>query len=775
MVATIENIVNHIKSVKNQSHNKQGICLLLGAGADISSGGILFRELKIQFMKENGYEITQDIADNKLDREFEKIVNSLSQNGRCETLDNIMRKKSMPSEGYELLVMLAEMGYIDAVITTNFDYLLEETQNLLNIKPFTIFTPGKSIPQKYYLRNSKISPIYLKMHGDLSDRLVTHLTSEELESQNYSAEFINLFKYIIKKNSVLIIGYGGYDSLITDLFKQEMGELSDVYWCNISEPDEKSDLVSALKASNKLKYVNISFDKLFQELAMTFLKDVTLRNANPIFLPTVVKSKIQNQKELYVNKIRFPDTIISRKNETEQLEKFLQTYDEKCAVITGKYKIGKTCFIYKIMESFQDITFFPIIFDMKHGILENIALALGYETKVSFSLMYSFLNWWDQKKEHLVFIIDNLFNEECYNKFTENYYIEFFNFINISREFKYIQFVLCFQDNVYTKIKTSNIFASCRINKYTKINMKNFSNKEVQLLLRKYDKNYTVNSLEYNPLLNIPYVWEIIKSNNIDLSNDRNFFELYIDALYQNLQNSDSNITKHALNSTLMDIAYAQLFLKDIKLDNNKLEVYDFLKKQEIINEKNKIKYPEFLIYLCSKQFLKTNSWEETIIDNIIPIIQNSIKLSDLQIQAISTVFSMCKKIDDIGFVLNQLNMIVKNEITQLQTKVIINILCCCYKNNKDLFVGYINQIDIDIYTSNLQKYLLKLFVEFCPPLLVKLNNENIKLAYSAFIFKNDLLYQQLKKSSLKVCNSIYSSTNAIIVVLHLLTILGMG
>lgn len=50
------------------------------------------------------------------------------------------------------------------------------------------------------------------------------------------------------------------------------------------------------------------------------------------------------------------------------------------------------------MESFQDITFFPIIFDMKHGILENIALALGMETKVSFSLMYSFLNWWESKK-----------------------------------------------------------------------------------------------------------------------------------------------------------------------------------------------------------------------------------------------------------------------------------------------------------------------------------------------------------------------------------------
>ena len=190
MSATIDNIINHISSVKKGEHSKHGICVLLGAGADISSGGILFRELKIKFLNENGFQISNDITDNKLDEEFQKVVDNLSQDGRCETLDKIMRSNSAPSEGYELLVMLAENGFIDAIITTNFDYLLEETEKLLGIKPFTIFTPGRAVPQEYYKKRNKISPIYLKMHGDLSDRLVTHLTKEELESKEYAHEFI---------------------------------------------------------------------------------------------------------------------------------------------------------------------------------------------------------------------------------------------------------------------------------------------------------------------------------------------------------------------------------------------------------------------------------------------------------------------------------------------------------------------------------------------------------------------------------------------------------
>lgn len=128
----INNIINHINSIKRGTYKKRGVCILIGAGADISSGGILFHDLKIRFLKENNCILPHNVSEKLLDEQFEMMVEKLTQDGRCETLDKIMRKHKTPSEGYSLLVMLAEMGYIDAVITTNFDYLLEETQELLN-------------------------------------------------------------------------------------------------------------------------------------------------------------------------------------------------------------------------------------------------------------------------------------------------------------------------------------------------------------------------------------------------------------------------------------------------------------------------------------------------------------------------------------------------------------------------------------------------------------------------------------------------------------------
>lgn len=775
MSATIDNIINHISSVKKGEHSKHGICVLLGAGADISSGGILFRELKIKFLNENGFQISNDITDNKLDEEFQKVVDNLSQDGRCETLDKIMRSNSAPSEGYELLVMLAENGFIDAIITTNFDYLLEETEKLLGIKPFTIFTPGRAVPQEYYKKRNKISPIYLKMHGDLSDRLVTHLTKEELESKEYAHEFINLFKFIIEEYSVLVVGYGGYDNLITEIFKQEMADLSEVYWCNICEPNNQSDLVSALNNNNKLKYVNTSFDKLFQKLATTFLRNAIMKNANPIFLPTVVRSKIEMQIGLYKEKIKYPNKIIRRKHEAEQMENFLQTYNEKCLAIIGKYKTGKTSFVYKQMESINDITFFPIMFGTEHSILENIALALGYETKVSFSVLYSFLNWWNQKKEHLVFVIDNLFNEDCFDKIETNYYLEFFNFINVSREFKYVQFIICFQDDIYAKIKNNklNLYG---INNFVEINIKNFSSEETTLLLENYQDNTSIDLSKYQALLSIPYVWEIINTNNIDLTNNKNFYELYVDSLYQRLQNLNYNITKHALNKALMILAYKEIFPEYYNTDINS-NVYELLKNQGIINLQNKIIHPEFISYFSSQYFLQDCSWKDAISNKIIPIIKNSEKLSDMHIQMIYEIFSYCKKIDDISFILKQLDNLLENKITRLQNKVITNIIYQCYRKNNELFFNYINQIDINTYSLELQKYLLKLNAELCPALLSKWEDENNILSYSAFIFKSDILYKYLEEHLPKIHDNLFvnyiSSENGILLLLHLLTYWG--
>ena len=134
----------------------------------------------------------------------------------------------------------------------------------------------------------------------------------------------------------------------------------------------------------------------------------------------------------------------------------------------------------------------------------------------------------------------------------------------------------------------------------------------------------------------------------------------------------------------------------------------------------------------------------------------------------------MYEKIDDIGFILSNLDKLLINEVTSLQNKVIMNIIYQCYKNNIDLFINYLNQIDINIYSLKLQKYLLKLCVELCPTLLLKWEDEKNELSYSAFIFKNDMLYKYLNDPSQKKFKKIFddsiNSENGILVLLCLLS-----
>ena len=777
-VKNINNIINHISSIKEGTYKKTGICVLIGAGADISSGGILFRDLKLLFLKENGCIVPNNITDKMLDDKFEKQIEKLSQDGRCETLEKIMKKNKKPSEGYLLLVMLAEMGYINAVITTNFDYLLEETQELLNLKPFVIYTPGRSIPEDYYLRRTKIPPIYLKMHGDIFDRLVTHLTQSEICNKKYGDKFIKLFDHIIQNNSIIIVGYGGYDNLITEIFKQEMNNIDEVYWCNICEPKSDSDLANNLKQENKLWYVNTSFDNLFQELAKKLLKDAKLKNANPIFLPTVVQAKIEYQKMIYTKKIKYEDKLINRPNAQEELDSFLQSFNDKCFAVIGEYKFGKSCFVYKAMKSIQDITFLPIICNHDYSILANMAQALGYDTDVPFSIMYSFLKWWNEKKEHLVFILDDFFNSDYFQKVTNtNYIIEFFNFVYIAREFKYIQFIITFQSCVYEEIEKSNAFETFKniISKYTEIGK--FSDDEVENLLNNNSNSNNIHMLKKQELLHIPYVWEIINKENITLTDNKDYFTQCIDAIYD-ISTGKYVFTKHAFNKLLRTLAHNQLFSNVEPVDTTSCE-YKFLREEDIINANSEIIYPELAIYFCRNYILYSDSWENVILKRIIPDIQKNNKLSDMQTEVYVSIWAEAENIDKYDAILKSLeNIIENNTISIFHRKIIIQVLQRCFKLNKQLFVDYLKNIDITNYSSELQHYLFKVCVELCPELMTIWENCDGNLAYTAFIISDDDLYNALKSYTNEITLKTeilknFSNKNGLIKLWHILTYWG--
>lgn len=778
-IRNINNILNHINSVKRGTHKKRGICILIGAGADISSGGILFRELKLRFLKENDCIVPFNVNDKILDEQFEKQIEKMTLDSRCETLDKIMKRHKTPSEGYSLLVMLAELGYIDAVITTNFDYLLEETQKLLDLSPFTIFTPGRAIPEEYYVQRDKISPLYLKMHGDLSDRLVTHLTQSEIQNKEYGDKFIKLFNHIIKNDSLIIVGYGGYDSLITEIFKQEINHLDEVYWCNVCEPGDDSDLVRVLKQKNKLYYVNTSFDNLFQELSKSLLKDAKLKNTNPIFLPTVVQSKIDNQLSLFKEKFEYSDKLIARTEIQDILENFLATYNNKCIAVIGEYKFGKSCFVYKAIQALPDITFLPIICDHKHSILENMAQALGYDTDVPFPIMYSFLKWWNETNRQLVFVIDDFFNADYFHEVPTNQTIDFFNFLYIVREFKCIQFIICFQNNIYDELRKENTFASFGNIISKQISIGKFSEEEVVKLLKQNGMNNNIYALKKQELLHTPYVWEIINKNNIELTQSADFFIQYTDVIY-NISTNKYSFTRHAFNSILRKLAYKQLF--DSSLTINKIsQEYIFLQEKGIINLASEIVYPELAIYFCKQYILKSVSWEEAISETIMPDLQKRNTLSDLQMDVYSSVLAEVEDIDKFDIVLKNLdNLIAYQKLTISLKKVIIKVLQKCFKCNQMLFECYLRNIDINIYSLDLQYYLFKVCAELSPQILVIWNKASgdHKLTYASFVLCNDALYNLLKEcsnntqSNAKILEH-FKTQNGLIKLCHILTYFG--
>ena len=775
-IKNINNILNHITSVKNGTDKKRGICFLIGAGADISSGGILFRELKIRFLKENGCIVPSNVSDKILDEQFEKQIDKMSQNGRCETLDKVMKRYKAPSEGYSLLVMLAELGYIDAVITTNFDYLLEQTQQSLNLSPFTIFTPGSAVPEEYYQRCSKTSPIYLKMHGDLSTRLVTHLTQNEIQNKQYGEKFIKLFKHIIHNDSLIIVGYGGYDSLITTIFK-EINDINEVYWCNISEPNDDSDLVKLLEQKDLLYYVNTTFDNLFQELSKTLLKDAKMKNTSPVFLPTVVETKITNQLAAFNEKFEYRDKLIIRKDIQESLENFLATYDNKCIAIIGKYKYGKSCAVYTAMTTISDITFFPIMYNEKYNILENMAQVLGYDTEVPFPIMYSFLKWWNETKRQLVFIIDDYFNGNSFNKMSTDKVVDFFNFLYIVQEFKYIQFIICFQDNIYNQLKKENTFALFGNIISKQINIGEFSEDEVVNLLIK-NKITNTNELVHQELLRIPYVWEIINKNQINLTQKPDFFVHYIDAIYDISINKYS-FTKHALYTMLKKLAYKQ-FDESLNLNTSSQE-YIFLHECNIINLEGNFIYPELAIYFCKEYILNSSSWELKISENIIPDLQKKSDFSEMQMNVYVSFLAEINDIDKFDFLLKQLDILIKNQKpTNFSKKLVIKVLEKCLKCHQKLFECYLKNIDINTYSLELQYYLFKVFAELAPQNLTIWNkcSKDYKLSYASFVLCNDILFDSIKEYSDQLQTNVrisdsFKDQNGLIKLCHILTYFG--
>lgn len=454
--------ISELNSISKQSPSN-GICLFLGAGADISSGGVLFSDLKkesVSFVRDT--KIHEYQSSNLIDKEFDNIMESLDEASRCTVVEYLIKSSEqwLPSDGYKLLILLAKENCISSVITTNFANLLETTQIQIGVDAFQVFTPATAIPAQYFINSKSHKAIYLKMHGDIDGKLITHLTSSEIQNKTYQIEFIKLFEHLVQNETLIFLGYSGWDTKIAEIFEHNISSIKKVYWCNILKPDEDAPLIKIFRQYNiNVRYLNYNFDSTLQIMATEFFKDRTLFHVDSIFIWALIKAKIEKlQKEFLKNfQLESKNLIYISRTKIDILHDFiLEPYRNFC-VITGNSGVGKSMLITeycKIYEQNEQVWIVPLnaMTTYSNNLLDYIVKKLGYASKDAYTVLYQFSRWAYEQNKYFIFVIDDLGNSIGTIKEIATLLNKLIELSYVIRNHQHMKFVITLRTDIWNNI-----------------------------------------------------------------------------------------------------------------------------------------------------------------------------------------------------------------------------------------------------------------------------------------------------------------------------------
>ena len=136
---------------RQAERSRRDICLLLGGGADISSGGMTFREFKREFFQLMLRKPKTRADHDAIEREVNEFFTSTDEQEirarLVEATFNINQKRQ-PSDGYLLLALALEKRAVNTVITTNFDIMLETAEQLLGLSVLRVYAKGIALPDE---------------------------------------------------------------------------------------------------------------------------------------------------------------------------------------------------------------------------------------------------------------------------------------------------------------------------------------------------------------------------------------------------------------------------------------------------------------------------------------------------------------------------------------------------------------------------------------------------------------------------------------------------
>lgn len=285
------------------------ICLLLGAGASISSGMPSAQrciwEWKQDIFITNNPTLRESVGELSLPGTRFRIQRWLDQRGNYPVADSAEEysfyarecyptgqdrrsffqsyiAQAKPHTGYRLLPLLAKAGLIRTVWTTNFDGLAARACSAADLVCVEV---GIDTAHRATRPHAQGELRVVSMHGDYRyDDLKN--TADELQQQE--EELRTEFLHELRDYDLVVVGYSGRDASLMAVLHQAYAESYQcrLYWCGfgeeISEPVDAL-LSNARTAGRDAFYVPAEgFDDLIPRLALRQLEGELLADARKV-------------------------------------------------------------------------------------------------------------------------------------------------------------------------------------------------------------------------------------------------------------------------------------------------------------------------------------------------------------------------------------------------------------------------------------------------------------------------------------------------------------
>ena len=299
-------LVTIFKDIKQIATHDVRFCFLVGAGASKSS------EIPTGWdLSKDWYNDLKDDLDSGLIQSWESEV------GTALNIENVghfypflyeKRYEAAPQIGHEAFKKLMEgkepsIGYVilsqilayekhNFVITTNFDYLIEDAVRMHTAtKPFT--AGHETLAE--FISSQTERPTIIKVHRDL----FLNPFNDKNSISNLKTEWKNALTPILKNFNLLVIGYGGNDGSLMDYLAEiNVAGRKPIYWCKRKEDTLNTKVEKLLGPRDFIVEVQ-GFDELMYALygALDFdiFKELDDQDNHPLI--KTAKKRIQSLKE----------------------------------------------------------------------------------------------------------------------------------------------------------------------------------------------------------------------------------------------------------------------------------------------------------------------------------------------------------------------------------------------------------------------------------------------------------------------------------------------